>query len=370
MKKIRLIIYAMIPVILLSLSCKNNSIRLFASKYAAPGEEGIYIFDLNLKKGAFTLLSTTDAGPNPTYFCISHKNGLIYTGNEVKNFNSAEGGGVTALKYDVKTGEIEKVKEITVPSGGPGFIALSHNEDFLFLTSYSGGYAAVIKLDEKGIPVSVTDTLFYHGDEGTVSHAHMMISDPSGNRVYMADLGLDQFLIYNLDPVSGRLLQINNGKFSLPKGSGPRHFVFNSTGTKLYVINELNSTVTVIDVNEKGELNSLQTLTTLSDGFVGKNSCADIHIGKNDKYLYGTNRGENTIITYKIGTDGLLTLAGSTSCEGVWPRNFVIDPSGEYILVGNERSGDISIFSIDKKTGLPVATGKNFKIVRPACLKF
>lgn len=370
MKKISLIIYALIPIILLSASCKDDSIRLFASKYASPGEKGLYIFNLNLNKGAFTLLSSNDAGPNPTFFCISHKNGLIYTGNEVKNFNGTEGGGVTALQYNVKNGEIEKVKEIVVPSGGPGFIGLSHNEDFLFLTSYSGGYAAVIKLDGKGIPVSVTDTIFYHGEEGTVSHAHMMLSDPAGKRVYMADLGLDQILIYNLDPVSGKLIQITNGKFSLPKGSGPRHFVFNSTGTKLYVINELNSTVTVLDVNENGELNSLQTLTTLGDGFVGKNFCADIHIGKNDEYLYGTNRGENTIVTYKIGPDGTLILADSRSCGGIWPRNFVIDPSGEYLLIGNERSGDISIFSIDKKTGKPVATGKDYKIVRPSCLKF
>lgn len=370
MKKIRLIIYALIPVILLSSSCKNDSIRLFASKYAEPGDTGLFVLDLNLKKGTFNLLSANDVGPNPTFFCISHKNGMIYTGNEVKNFNGTEGGGVTALKYDVKNGEIEKVKEIAVPSGGPGFIALSHNEDFLFLTSYSGGYAAVIKLDERGIPVSVTDTLFYHGEPGTISHAHMMISDPSGNRVYMADLGLDQFLIYNLDPVSGRLQQINKGQYSLPKSSGPRHFVFNSQGTKIYVINELNSTVSVLDINDNGELNSIQTLSTLNEGFAGKNSCADIHIGKNDEYLYGTNRGENTIITYKIGPDGTLTVAGSTSCGGVWPRNFAIDPSGEYLLIGNERSGDISVFSIDKKTGLPVATGKEFKIVRPACLKF
>lgn len=370
MKKISLIVYIMIPVILLSSSSKDDSIRLFASKFAAPGEKGLYVFDLNLKNGAFNLLSSTDAGPNPTYFCVSHKNGLIYAGNETKIFNSAEGGGVTALKYDVKTGEIKKVKEIRVPGGGPGFIALSHNEDFLFMTSYSGGYAAVIKLDGKGIPLNVTDTIFYHGEEGTVSHAHMMVSDPAGKRVYMADLGLDQFLIYNLDPSSGKLAQIHNGQFSLPKGSGPRHFVFNSNGTKLYVINELNSTITVLDVNENGELHSLQTITTLNEGFVGKNSCADIHIGKNDEYLYGTNRGENTIVTYKIGGNGTLTLADSQSSGGIWPRNFVIDPSGEYLLIGNERSGEISIFRIDKKTGRPVATGKDFKIVRPSCLKF
>ena len=171
----------------------------------------------------------------------------------------------------------------------------------------------------------------------------MIIPDPAGKRIYLTDLGLDQIFIYNLDPISGKLNQINNGMVNLPKGSGPRHFVFNSTGTKMYVINELNSTVSVLDIDGKGELHLVQTLTTLTEGFEGKNACADIHIGKNDKYLYGSNRGENTIVTYKIASDGTLTLAGHTSCGGNWPRNFVIDPSGEFLLVGNERSGDISI---------------------------
>jgi 6-phosphogluconolactonase len=370
MKKITLIMYAMFSLIMFSSSCKKEVVRLFVSTYAEPGQKGLFVFDLNCKEGTFNLLSSTDAGPNPTYYCISHKNALIYAGNEVKNFNGIESGGVTTLKYDAKTGGVEKVNEIAVPTGGPGFISLSHNEDFLLMTSYSGGYVAVVKLDEKGIPVRVTDTIFYHGEEGTRSHAHMIIPNPAGTKIYFGDLGLDQIIIYNLDPVSGKLQQMDNGIATLPKGTGPRHFVFNSTSTKMYVIDELNSTVSVFNVDETGRLQPIQTLTTLSEGYEGKNACADIHLGKNDEYLYGSNRGENTIVTYKVGTDGKLTLAGHTSCGGTWPRNFVIDPSGEYIVVGNERSGEILLFSIDKKTGLPVSTGKDYKMTRPSCLKF
>ena len=98
--------------------------------------------------------------------------------------------------------------------------------------------------------------------------------------------------------------------------------------------------------------------------------CADIHFGKNDEYLYGSNRGENTIVTFKAGPDGKLTLAGHTSCGGEWPRNFVIDPSGKYLLVGNQNSGNIALFRIDKKTGLPVEPSKDYKIAAPVCLKF
>ena len=117
-------------------------------------------------------------------------------------------------------------------------------------------------------------------------------------------------------------------------------------------------------------LQQVQTVSTLREGFKGKSYCADIHLGKNEKFLYGSNRGENTIVTFKVGSDGKLTLAGHTSCGGDWPRNFVIDPSGKYLLVGNQNSGNISMFGIDEKTGLPVGPSKDYKIASPVCLKF
>jgi 6-phosphogluconolactonase len=238
------------------------------------------------------------------------------------------------------------------------------------MANYAGGSVAVVKLDDKGVPDRITDTILYEGEEGKVSHAHMISSDPAGKRVYVTDLGLDRIVIYSFDPASGRLQQIPNGIVKLPKGSGPRHFVFSSDGTKMYVISELNSTISVFDVNANGELKSIQTLTTLREGFQGESFCADIHIGKNGDFLYGSNRGENTIVTFRIGSGGTLTLSGHTSCGGNWPRNFVIDPSGKFLLVGNQRSGNISIFNIDEKTGVPVEPGKDYKITTPACLKF
>jgi 6-phosphogluconolactonase len=357
-------------IMMFATSCQSQPIRLFAGKYTEAGEKGLYLFDLNRKEGTFKLLSESDAGPNPSYFCISKKHGLIYAVNEVMKFDGIPGGGMTTLNFDARTGVIEKVKELAVPNGGPCFISLSPGEDFLFMANYDGGSVAVVKLDDKGIPERVTDTILFKGDEGKVSHAHMISFNPAGNKVYLTDLGLDRIVIFNFDPVSGRLQQIQNGIVNLPKGSGPRHFVFNSTGTKMYVICELNSTISVFNVDANGELNSIQTLTTLSEGFKGENSCADIHIGKNREYLYGSNRGENTIVTFRIGSDGKLSLAGRTSSGGDWPRNFVIDPSGKLILVGNQKSGNISLFKIDEMTGIPIELGKGYKIATPVCLKF
>lgn len=370
MKKSALMIYFIFSIMMFSSSCQNETVRLFTGIYIGAGEKGLYAFDMDCKNGTLKLISTSDAGPNPSYFCISKKHGMIYAANEVMKFKGSPGGGLTALKYDAKTGVAEKVNEINVPNGGPCFISLSSDEDFLFLANYSGGSAAVVKLDDKGIPLSVTDTIIYEQQGEKKSHAHMISPDPSGKRIYVTDLGFDRVVIYELNKVSGKLDQLQNGLASLQEGAGPRHFVFNASGTKMYVINELNSTVSVFNVDENGGLQAMQTLTTLREGFKGESFCADIHIGKNGDFLYGSNRGENTIVTFRIGADGTLTLAGHTSCGGDWPRNFVVDPSGKYLLVGNQRSDNISIFKIDEKTGMPVEHGNDFKLTAPVCLKF
>ena len=370
MKKSICIICLISLIMMISSTINGQPIRLFAGTYTESGEKGLYIFDLNRAEGTFKLVSSSDAGPNPSYFCISKKYGMIYAANEVMKFKGSKGGGLTALKYDAAKNVAEKISDMTVPTGGPCFISLSVAEDFLFMANYSGGSIAVIKLDKNGKPVAVTDTITFRGETGKTSHAHMIAMDPAGKHVYLTDLGLDRIVIYNLDAVSGKLSQIKNGIAKLPAGTGPRHFVFSADGTKMYVICELNSTVSFFTVDPDGGLQLVQTLSTLRAGFKGESFCADIHLGKNGDFLYGSNRGENTIVTFKIGSDGKLTLAGRITCGGNWPRNFVIDPSGKYLLVGNEKSGNIVIFGINDKTGLPTEPGKDCKIKAPACLKF
>ena len=372
MKKfINIFVAAITLFMMFSNSCYSQPIRLFAGRNTTEtGGNGFYVFDLNRETATFKLLSETDAGPNPSYFCISKKKGLIYAADEVMEFNGVKGGGVTALKYNSETGGVEKVKDLVVPDGGPCFISLSPAEDYLLMASYSSSSIAVVKLDDKGIAERVTDTISFAVNDGKVSHPHMISFDPAGKKVYLTDLGLDRIVIYDFDAVSGHLKQIENGIVNFPNGTGPRHFVFNPAGTKMYVICELNSTVSVFDVDTKGGLKLIQTLTTLDGAFKGESFCADIHLGNNGQNLYGSNRGENTIVVFRIGTDGKLSLQGRTSSGGNWPRNFVIDPSGKYLLVGNQKSGNISLFKIDAKSGIPVLSSGEYKLDAPACLKF
>jgi 6-phosphogluconolactonase len=369
MRRYPILFIALSAILLFLNSCQEKTIRLFASRYNEAGEKGLVVFDLNRGAGSFKVLSEGDAGPNPSYFCISEKKELIYAANEVMEFNGEKGGGVTVLRYSPETGNTEKIKELMVPKGGPCYISLSPREDYLLLASYSSASIAVVKLDDKGLPLNVTDTISFPPNEKSVSHPHMIAFGPAGKKVYLTDLGLDRIMIFDFDNATGRLSPAPDGIINLPEGSGPRHFVFSQTGTKLYIICELNSTITVFDVNENGGLRSIQTQTTLGDGFAGKSFCADIHLSESGKYLYGTNRGENTIVVFTVETDGKLSLAGRTSCGGNWPRNFVIDPSGKYILIGNQKSGEISLFRIDAKTGMPNYID-DYKFGTPACLKF
>jgi 6-phosphogluconolactonase len=362
--------YFILFIFSLLLSSLQENSRLVIGCITETGENGINVCDFNTVDGTLKIVSGFNAGPNPSYFCISEKRKMIYTINEVSKFKGTPGGGLTTLKYDGNFENIKKVKEITVPNGGPCFISISADNDFLFIANYGGGSVAVVKLDKNGIPETVCDTIIYNGMGKKVSHAHMISPDQAGKHIYVTDLGLDRIMIYTLDNVAGKLIPLNEEGISLPPGTGPRHFVFNESGSILYVIGELGSTVSVFKVAEEKSLILIQTISTRNIKYSGTNYCADIHIGKSGSFLYGSNRGENSIVTFKIEKDGYLSLAGHSDCGGNWPRNFVMDPSGNYILVGNQKSGNITTMKIDQKSGIPAMVTQNLNLNAPVCLKF
>ena len=363
-------VYLMIIPAILFLTSFQGKTRMVASTFTESGEAGINVFDFDPAVGTAKLVSSSNAGPNPTYLCISKGSKLIYAINEVSRFNGIKGGGLTTLKYTGEFENIEKVKDIPIPNGGPCFISQTPDNNYLLIASYAGGSIAAVKLDQKGMPEKVCDSIIFKGIEGKPSHAHMISTDPAGERIYLTDLGLDRIMIYSINKSTGKFVPFNESGISLPTGTGPRHFVFSKDGSKMYVMGELKSTVSVLKTDKNKGLVLLQTISALSETFKGDNSSADIHLASSGEFLYGSNRGENSIVTFRVGKDGLLTVAGHTTCGGDWPRNFTLDPSGKFLLVGNQKSGNISVFGIDGRTGLPSKTIQNIKLSGPACLKF
>jgi 6-phosphogluconolactonase len=363
-------IITIIFVIATLISCKKEYTLIVGGFTKNEGEKGMSVFNFNSRNGDLKLLSESDVGPSPSYFCFSKKDSLFYVNNEVMQFRGNFGGGLSTFRFDPGTKEFTKLNELLIPYGGPCFISMSSDSGYLFMANYPNGSVAVVKLNDRGVPESITDTILYNKAEPDASHAHMILEDPSGNHVYVSDLGLDRIVTYNFNPGDGKLIEAENGITSVPKGSGPRHFVFNKDGSKLYLINELGSKMMVFDVGKKQSLSLIQTLTTTEEGYNRDNYCADVHISKDGKFLYGSNRGENTIVTFRIEPDGTLSLAGHSTCGGDWPRNFVIDPTGKYILVGNQKSDYISVLKINKETGLPSDTINKVPVKSPVCLKF
>ena len=380
MKKIlKLLIVALIPVF----GCNSaQTIRMYVGTYTNQNvPNGFHIIDFDFKDGTFTTVSEADAGPNPSYLCISKKRGIVYAANEAsREVDGVRMGSVTALKLNADGSKAEKVKELFLLAGGPVYVSLTPEEDFLLLAHYGSGAISVARLDGNGLPVEVTDTAFFRTPEGRGARGHMAATSPDGKKVYLVCLSIDKVMIFDLNKTTGKLTQTGYG--SVPAGDGPRHFAFGKDGSKMYVINELGSTMTVFDVGSNGSLREIQTISTLPEGWTEPSFCADVHLSKDGQYLYGSNRGHNSIVTYKVAADGKLSVVGFTSCGGNWPRNFTLDPSGKYMVVGNQNARpnperdagtipeNITLFEIDKKTGLPILPGKTYGIRQPACIKF
>ena len=214
-------------------SCKKEY-KLFVGGFTTRnGEKAMSVFKFNAGNGKLELISEYDVGPSPSYFCFSEKNKLFYVLNEVMEFKGQFGGGLTTLKYDDRTNQFEKKNEILIPYGGPCFISMSADSGYLFTANYPNGSVTVVKLDNDGIPETITDTILYFKEESDRSHAHMILQDPAAKHVYVTDLGLDRVVVYDFDTESGKLNQLENGIATLPARSGPRHFTFNSDGYKI-----------------------------------------------------------------------------------------------------------------------------------------
>lgn len=364
-----IIVMLMLAVFMLT-SCEKNN-RLFVGGFTRlEGEKGLTLFDFNSRTGKLEFISSFDVGPSPSFFCFSRKNRIIYVLNEVMEFKGQFGGGLSTFRYSNDEPGLEKLNEMLIPYGGPCYISMSADSGYLFIANYPNGSVAVVKLDEAGIPEKITDTILYVREEPDRSHAHMILHDPAGKYVYVSDLGLDRLVVYEFDNNHGKLNQVENGIANLPKRSGPRHFVFNESGSMLYVINELGSTTSVFRVERNGSLRLMQNLTTRSNEKIENNYCGDIHLDKKNLFLYGSNRGENTIVTYRVGDDGLIDVVGHSSCGGDWPRNFVIAPSGRFIITGNQKSDEMSVFRINKRTGLLSSVMDTARVRMPACIIF
>ncbi len=261
--------------------------------------------------------------------------------------------------------------------GAPCHVSVSDNGKFVLVANYVGGNVAVFPVEKDG-KLGASIDLEQHSGSGAnkerqeAAHAHSIMLDENNRFVFANDLGIDKVMIYEFDKQSGKLKPNSAQPFYQTKaGAGPRHFKFHPNEKFAFVINELDMTISSLAYNAKqGMLKEIQIVPTLPADFSGANTCADIHVAPNGKFLYGSNRGHDSIVSYRIDEKtGKLEYVEHTSTGGKTPRNFAIDPDGQFLLAANQNSDSIVVFRIDEKSGKLEPTGKTAQVPSPVCLK-
>ena len=282
------------------------------------------------------------------------------------------GGFVSAYKIG-EDGTLKFLNKQISNGSQPCHVDVSPDGKFVAIATYGGGTTSLYPVNGDGSLMNATSIIVNQGKKSdnsrqTVPHAHSIKFSPFTKQVFSADLGTDQFNIFSLE--GNHLVESGQEFVKLAPGAGPRHFDFHPNGEIIFVINELNSTIT--SFKQRGQnWYQYQTITTLPPGFEGENYCADIHVSDDGRFLYGSNRGDNSIALYIIeSASQRLINFGTVITEGNWPRNFTLSPNGKYMLVANQNSGNITVFKIHHETGVPEFTGKEIKLPSPVCIEF
>ncbi|HUY35145.1 MAG TPA: lactonase family protein [Pirellulales bacterium] len=356
-----------------------GSTRVYIGTYTDGGKsEGIYLLNLDHASGELTKVGATSGVDNPSFLAIHPSRKFLYAVCEVSEVDGKKGGGVSALAIDPESGGLTLLNRQSSMGSGPCYLVVDKTGKNALVANYGGGSCCVLPIGDDGKLDEASSFMRHKGTSvdkvrQEAPHAHSINLDPANRFAFCADLGLDQVLVYHFDAVKG-LLTPNDPPFaSVAPGSGPRHFAFHPSGKFAYVINEMKLTVTAFAYDpRKGVLKELQTISTVpagikTDGF----STAEVQVHPSGKFLYGSNRGHDSIAMFSIDqATGKLTSLGQQPTGGKTPRNFGIDPSGAYLLAENQDSGTIVVFHIDPKTGKLSPAGHQIEVPMPVCAKF
>jgi 6-phosphogluconolactonase len=349
---------------------------MYIGTYTRGKSQGIYAWRFSPASGNLTPLGLVAETANPSFLAIHPTRPLLYAVGEMYG-SGAEGGAVSAFTIDRKSGKLTPLNKVSSQGGGPCHLNVDRTGKSLLVVNYGTGSTAAYRIQQDGSLTEATSVIQHSGSSVNPKrqsgpHAHSVNLSPDNRFAFVADLGLDQVLVYRLDPAKG-LLEAHNPPFAkVNPGAGPRHFAFHPSGRFAYVINEIQSTVTAFSYDAKaGVLKEIQTVSTLPAGFSGNNSTAEVQVHPSGRFLYGSNRGHDSIAVFSLDpSKGTLTLLENTPTQGKTPRNFGIDPTGGYLFAANQNTDNIAVYRIDAKTGKLTATGQMLEAGAPVCVKF
>ncbi len=329
--------------------------------------EGIYAYWLDLASGALEHASTRAGIVNPSYLATDPQQRYVYATSEVD-----ESGAVSAFRLNRVVGDMTPLNYQSSGGKGPCHVWVDATGQWALVANYGSGSIAVYPVLEDGSLDAAADFVQHEGSSVNPNrqegpHAHCIMTDPANEHVLVADLGMDKLLVYRLNPETGKLALSSFAE--VEAGSGPRHFDFHPSGRFCFLINELASTITVFGY-ENGILEKRQTISTLPDEFKETNYTAAIHVSPDGRFVYGSNRGHDSIAIFAFDERaGALTAAGHESTQGRTPRDFMVDPTGTYLLAANQDTDTVVSYRIDSGTGQLTPTGHTVRIPTPVCLK-
>jgi 6-phosphogluconolactonase len=356
---------------------RDSSYLVYIGTYTElPGvpSQGIYVYRFDPQSGALTYVAVVPGSKNPSFLAVHPTGRYLYAVHEVENFDGQPGGGVSAYALDPETGVPAPLNRQLSQGSIPCHVSTDAAGQYAFLANFVGGSVGMLPIDADGSLRPASDVV-PHRDPAAPdkrSHAHQISFDPSQRWAFAPDLGLDRVMVYQPDPEKGKLVPQPALAAKAAPGAGPRHLDFHPSGRFAYLINELNGTLTAFAFDPAtGSLTELQTESTLPAGYSGTISCADIHVAPSGRFVYGSNRGHDSIVIFAIDpASGRLSYVGHEPTQGRTPRNFALDPSGTFLLAANQDSSTIVTFRVDTQSGRLTPTGQVTEVPAPVCVKF
>jgi 6-phosphogluconolactonase len=355
----------------------TESIRFGTGKILEGKGKGIYLYRFDSSSGAMQLLETTTGVTNPSYLAIDPSRRFLYAVNEFKEFEGRASGTISAFVIDPKTHGLKFLNRQLTHGTDPCHVEVDRAGKHVFVANFASGSVCVLPVKADGSLGEACDFLQHVGSSIDPTrqrgpHAHSVIMDAAEHFAFVPDLGLDKLMIYRFEPTRGMFEPNEAPYFKAKPGAGPRHLAFHPAGKYAFLINELNSTLSVLQYDAaRGSFKEQQVVSTLPGDFQGHSTCADVHISPDGRFVYSSNRGHDSLSIHAIdGKSGKLSYVGHASTQGQTPRNFAIDPAGDFLLAANQDSDTIVVFRIDRKSGKLATTGQVASVPTPVCVRF
>jgi 6-phosphogluconolactonase len=339
--------------------------------------EGVYALRADVATGALRPVGASAVGANPSFLALHPRRRALYAVSEVGDFGGRPTGAVGAFALAADGALTPLGTPRATHGGAPCHVSLDRTGRFALVANYGGGSVAVLPIGDDGALGEATAVVQHRGSGPDAArqqgpHAHWIMTDPSNRWALATDLGIDRLLVYRFDDRAGTLAAAEPPSAALAPGAGPRHVAFHPGAPVVYVVNELDTTVTAFRWDAgRGTLAPAQTLPLLASRPAVPTYPADVHVAPSGRFLYASVRGDDSLAVLAIdATAGTLTPVQRVPTGGAWPRNFALDPSGRLLLVGNQRSNSVVGFHVDAATGRLTPTGHSAEVPSPACIRF